>query len=411
MNDRTHNQAGNGGGLLGLHLTPEQQTAYIDGDLTTADRERVSAHLTSCPQCAQDLADLQATVTMVSALPSYRAKRSFQLSDAQVKTTGRWWQRLGFRLLPALPALRTATVAAALLLVVASVGDLIWNESGTSNVVRQTSTEDTFGNSTFTTIARTPTKPSEPTQAKTAATSAPEPTSLALTNQMPPTKTATAAPIDTEANAATDSGIDDAAVGRVAETSESEPTGGASGEAQAPAGAAPASNSGADAAEAESTEQTEESAGATGNAAGASAAEPPQSDTDASTGAGDGGADEISMAAAAEETPDADQNTNAVEGFAPAPEASPSPIPPVISSSTPASSPVPASPTAVSPSPTVQPAATSETTPTSTDADVSGWRIAQITIAIALAVLIVSVVVLTRLRRQQAANGNTGTFF
>ncbi len=144
MDDSGDNGFGAGNGVLGddggpgqrgparQHLDAETLSAYVDGRLDAADRGVASAHLGGCDDCRRELAELRATVLLLRGLPQYAPRRSFQLGAEHAPAGGasRW-----ARFLPALPALRAATVAVAVLLVVVTTGDLVTNRGGeTDNV-------------------------------------------------------------------------------------------------------------------------------------------------------------------------------------------------------------------------------------------------------------------------------------
>lgn len=105
----------------GPHVS-EWLSAYLDNQLTPAERARVQAHLATCPACAAELRDLQATVGLLARLPAVPLPRSFVLAEVPARPS------LLDRLLgPAwgYGVLRLATVVAALLLVVLVSGDLL----------------------------------------------------------------------------------------------------------------------------------------------------------------------------------------------------------------------------------------------------------------------------------------------
>ncbi|MEN8041998.1 MAG: zf-HC2 domain-containing protein [Actinomycetota bacterium] len=54
--------------LPGQHLG-EQLSAYLDGELITAEMPAVTAHLDTCPECRRELADLDRSRIAVRALP------------------------------------------------------------------------------------------------------------------------------------------------------------------------------------------------------------------------------------------------------------------------------------------------------------------------------------------------------
>jgi hypothetical protein len=111
--------------LLGKWRKPEHQwveeslSAYLDGELTPAEKSRVEEHLQECQACAQNLATLRQTVSLLKELPEKRAPRSFAIRPASVKV----------KRAAAPPAwgyglLKGATAMAALLLVLLVGGDL-----------------------------------------------------------------------------------------------------------------------------------------------------------------------------------------------------------------------------------------------------------------------------------------------
>src|SRR5437016_10140266 len=55
---------------MSTHPDPEQLSAYVDGELTGADRDDLEQHLTGCSQCSATLRALRATLADMRALPS-----------------------------------------------------------------------------------------------------------------------------------------------------------------------------------------------------------------------------------------------------------------------------------------------------------------------------------------------------
>ena len=108
------------------HLDLDAFNAYLDRGLDDADRRAAAAHLAACPDCRRELAEIRATVVLLRGLPQYAPRRSFRLGPEHAG------DRPGDRLAPwaprflsALPALRAAAAAVALLLVAVTVGDLV----------------------------------------------------------------------------------------------------------------------------------------------------------------------------------------------------------------------------------------------------------------------------------------------
>jgi cell division septation protein DedD len=61
------------------HLTTEQLSAYLDGHLSPQELSPCDAHLNTCKQCQQTLAELRETVALLHALPQPTLPRSFLL--------------------------------------------------------------------------------------------------------------------------------------------------------------------------------------------------------------------------------------------------------------------------------------------------------------------------------------------
>jgi anti-sigma factor RsiW len=68
-------------------------TAYVDGELSAADREALQRHLPSCASCQQTLALLQRTARSLAALPAFEpsmALRRQVLSRLDEPPKGLW---------------------------------------------------------------------------------------------------------------------------------------------------------------------------------------------------------------------------------------------------------------------------------------------------------------------------------
>lgn len=113
------------------HLRIEALDAIADG--TMEAESATHAHLASCARCREHLAELQATIRLLQALPEPAPSRSFQIEvsppmSAQEPTAvardpgvvG----RIRAVLIPALPVLRTATLGIFILFLTVSAGDL-----------------------------------------------------------------------------------------------------------------------------------------------------------------------------------------------------------------------------------------------------------------------------------------------
>ena len=66
------------------HLTTEQLSAFLDGQLSNEEKEFVAAHVKTCEQCQQELAELRQTVALLRALPQPALPRSFVLPESTV---------------------------------------------------------------------------------------------------------------------------------------------------------------------------------------------------------------------------------------------------------------------------------------------------------------------------------------
>lgn len=94
--------------------TEQRLSAYIDRRLTPQELHEVELHLTACHSCEKELQALQTTVDLLRQLPQVSPSRSFRI--AQPQPSRRW---------APLPALRLATAAAAMLLIMAFTADLV----------------------------------------------------------------------------------------------------------------------------------------------------------------------------------------------------------------------------------------------------------------------------------------------
>ena len=59
----------------------ERLSAYIDGELPSAEAQQLEAHLASCAECRRELDELRQLRTLLRALPSPRPPRSFTLPE------------------------------------------------------------------------------------------------------------------------------------------------------------------------------------------------------------------------------------------------------------------------------------------------------------------------------------------
>jgi hypothetical protein len=381
MDDRFDNRSESEEGPAAPHLTLEQLTAYLDGDVTTGERDRLDEHLRSCGECRRELASLRATVVLLRSLPTYRPRRSFQLTPEAVATARPWWERLGLRLLPALPAFRAAVVATAILLAAVSAGDVIRDRNEHESPPRDVSLVQPTTQATTETVAGF-------------APTATGPAEAPASESRPPAQTEPA-----------ESGQADAGrQGDVTPTAAPRAGGGLAGAAAPKPTEASGNETQADEVAGGDTSGSQDTSGDTAEIEAAAAGAPaPATETPA---VGDGDTESIAMAAVAEATvtPEttaggeggrAAASNKAVEGAAPA--ATPSPAPTASPSPVPSPTAVPATPTAVPATPATdgQPAAHDG------DDGMTGWRLAQIGLAVLLLWLVVTVAGLQRLRRRR----------
>jgi len=96
----------------------QQLSAYLDGELSPSDRARVEAHLRECQLCAEELKTLRWTARLTAQMPMLKAPRSFLITEAVA-------QPRRARLNVAYGYLRSASIAAAALLLIVVMGDLL----------------------------------------------------------------------------------------------------------------------------------------------------------------------------------------------------------------------------------------------------------------------------------------------
>jgi hypothetical protein len=80
------------------HLEPELLSAYLDDEVTLAERQLIEAHLPTCADCQKELASLRFTVALVQSLPPRPIPRPFYVTEAmvtpaaaQTPQTAGWW--------------------------------------------------------------------------------------------------------------------------------------------------------------------------------------------------------------------------------------------------------------------------------------------------------------------------------
>ena len=114
-----------GEGVKDRHCSLETVSSYIDGALRNREMQQVEAHLASCADCAEQEEELRSVVSVLRAMPTVPAPRSFAVpvpaAPAPVfvfEPARRWWQP------SPMAGLRAAAVAAALALAVVFTGDM-----------------------------------------------------------------------------------------------------------------------------------------------------------------------------------------------------------------------------------------------------------------------------------------------
>ncbi len=93
--------------------TRQQLSSYLDRQLRSEELHRVEQHLAHCHSCQEELRSLEATVALLHRLPQVAPSRSFRIAGAE--PSRRWTP---------VPALRLATVGAAMLLIMVFAADL-----------------------------------------------------------------------------------------------------------------------------------------------------------------------------------------------------------------------------------------------------------------------------------------------
>ncbi|MGQ9585464.1 MAG: zf-HC2 domain-containing protein [Anaerolineae bacterium] len=107
------------------HLSAEWLSAYLDGQVTPAERQVIEAHLRTCPECAWEFRTLRHTVSLLHQVPQVAVPRPLTLREIEVQPARprQPW---------VLPYLQGATALATLLLVVLVAGDLFLGLGGMS---------------------------------------------------------------------------------------------------------------------------------------------------------------------------------------------------------------------------------------------------------------------------------------
>ena len=108
------------------HIRAEELiSAYLDKSVSAEERDFFERHIASCANCRAQLEATRSMVAALRAMPAVKAPHSFVLPREMAKEPRRSFLSL-------YPALRLATVVAALAFVVLFAGDVLINRSGAS---------------------------------------------------------------------------------------------------------------------------------------------------------------------------------------------------------------------------------------------------------------------------------------
>jgi anti-sigma factor RsiW len=104
-------------------------SAYLDKRVSAEEQEFFARHIASCAACRAQLEATRSLVAALRAMPAVKAPRSFVLPREMARQPRRSFLSL-------YPALRLATVVAALAFVVLFAGDLLVNQVGRNNAAQ-----------------------------------------------------------------------------------------------------------------------------------------------------------------------------------------------------------------------------------------------------------------------------------
>jgi anti-sigma factor RsiW len=106
------------------HIRAEELiSAYLDKRVSAEEKSFFERHIASCADCRAQLETTRSMIAALQAMPAVKAPRSFVLPREMAKQPKRSFLSL-------YPALRLATVVAALAFVVLFAGDLLLNQMG-----------------------------------------------------------------------------------------------------------------------------------------------------------------------------------------------------------------------------------------------------------------------------------------
>jgi len=116
------------------HIRPEDLSAYIDGRVGARERQVITAHIATCAECRTELVQLRATVRLLNGLPQVPLPRSFKLA---MKHDGR--QNPSSPLVRLLPVVRSLSIAAIIVFIVAAGALLLGNASNNDSMPAESS--------------------------------------------------------------------------------------------------------------------------------------------------------------------------------------------------------------------------------------------------------------------------------
>lgn len=142
MTDRPNNQ--DAGITEPAHPSDDELSAYLNRDMADlAARQRLEAHLETCADCRERLAELRAVVQLLRGFQHPVPKRSFRLDSSMVSVPLPSPELEPVRIDPWIvrvqPALRRLTAIAAVLLVVLVTADVLTHRNSSDNGSREVS--------------------------------------------------------------------------------------------------------------------------------------------------------------------------------------------------------------------------------------------------------------------------------
>ncbi|HUZ02960.1 MAG TPA: zf-HC2 domain-containing protein [Thermomicrobiaceae bacterium] len=142
------------------HISDTELSDYLEGQVDSESRRRaLAAHLEACGACRRALQELATLVDRLAALPLPEPPRSFRITAAMVPAPVAlptpWFIRLQ-------PAMRWATAAAAVLLVLVVGADLVTHAGGAKPAATESSARPQTFTSSGSTAASTTTSATRP---------------------------------------------------------------------------------------------------------------------------------------------------------------------------------------------------------------------------------------------------------